>query len=91
MDATIVIRKPLITEKNTEATEHNRYAFEVDKRASKPQIRRAIEELYGVRVVDVNTARRKGKVRRTRWGFAETSEIKKAIIKVHPEDRIEFF
>lgn len=91
MEATTVIRKPLITEKNTEAGEFNRYVFEVDKRASKVQIRRAIEEIYGVRVVGVNTIRQQGKVRRTRFGYHQTAETKKAIIKVHDDDRIELF
>jgi len=91
MEATIIIRKPLLTEKNTEATEQNRYAFEVDRRAKKPQIRRAVEEMYGVRVLEVATIRQKGKTRRTRWGLHNTPDKKKAIVKVHAEDRIEFF
>ena len=92
MHATTVIRKPMITEKNTHAAEANRYAFEVDKRASKEQIRRAVEELYNVRVVDVNTMRlRDGRVRRTRFGYAFPSVYKKAVVKIHPDDRIELF
>ncbi|MFG0330773.1 MAG: 50S ribosomal protein L23 [Phycisphaerales bacterium] len=91
MESTTVIRRPLITEKNTEAMEENRYAFEVDRRATKPQIRRAVEELYEVRVMGVATVRRKGKTRRTRYGYTNTGLVKKAIVKVHPEDRIELF
>ncbi|MBL1215928.1 MAG: 50S ribosomal protein L23 [Planctomycetes bacterium] len=91
MEATTVIRRPLLTEKNTDAAELNRYVFEVDRRARKPQIRQAIVELYGVRVESVSTIRRKGKTRRTRWGYRYTGDVKKAIVKVHPEDRIEFF
>jgi len=91
MEATTIIRRPLITEKNAEAMEHDRYAFEVDRRATKTDIRRAIEELFEVRVVGVNTIRRKGAVRRTRFGWTKSREMKKAIVKLHPEDRIEFF
>lgn len=91
MEATTIIRKPMLTEKNTDAADINRYVFEVDKRATKLQIRSAVEEIYNVRVTEVATIRRKGKVKRTRYGYSKTSEIKKAIVKVHTEDRIEFF
>ena len=91
MESTIVIRKPLVTEKNTTAIEQNRYAFEVDRRASKIDIKRAVEELYKVRVTGVNTANRDGKVRRTRYGYTQTSNVRKAIVRVHPDDRIELF
>lgn len=91
MESTTVIRHPVITEKSTEDSEQNRYYFEVDRRANKVQIARAIRELYEVRVVGVSTLRRRGKVRRTRYGYTKTSETKRAIIKVHPEDRIELF
>jgi large subunit ribosomal protein L23 len=91
MEVTTIIRKPLITEKSTFASEQNRYVFEVDRRASKPQIRRAVEELYGVRVLGVATQNRKGQQRRNRFGFWRTKARKRAIVKVHPEDRIELF
>lgn len=91
MDATIVIRRPLVTEKNTAAQEQNRYVFEVDRRATKQDIKRAVEELYKVRVVDVNTANRAGKIRRTRLGYTRTADLRKAIVRVHADDRIELF
>ncbi|MEM9294382.1 MAG: 50S ribosomal protein L23 [Planctomycetota bacterium] len=103
MDATYIIKRPLITEKSTwEATrvvakgKHagdpvNRYHFEVAMAADKNQIRRAVQELYGVRVANVATQIRKGKYRRTRFGPAKTSDWKKAVVQVHPEDRIELF
>ena len=91
MEATTVLRKPLLTEKNTDATDQGRYTFEVDKRARKDQIRRAVEEIYGVHVVSVATMRRKGKVRRTKWGYTKTRDIKKAIVKIREGERIEFF
>lgn len=91
MEATTIIRHPLVTEKSTEALENNHYSFEVDRRATKPQIRRAIESLYNVRVVSVSTMNRKGVVKRTRYGYTTTREIKKAVVKIHPEDTIELF
>lgn len=92
MLATQIIEKPLITEKATfTSSEFNRYAFKVDRRATKPQIKRAVEELYNVRVLRVATQLRKGKIRRTRFGFREDPTFKRAIVKVHPDDRIELF
>jgi large subunit ribosomal protein L23 len=92
MESTTVIRKPLITEKSTfESGVRNRYAFEVDRRATKPQIKRAVEELYSVRVLAVATQNRKGQLRRNKFGFWRSRDMKRAIVKVHPEDRIELF
>ena len=92
MEPTHIIIKPLITEKSTfETTEHNRYAFHVDRRATKPQIKRAIEELYNVRVVGVNTQNRKGRMRRNKFGYWTTRAMKRALVKVHPDDHIELF
>lgn len=91
MESTTIIRRPLVTEKNTVANEENRYVFEVDRRARKPQIRRAIEELYKVRVLGVSTSLKKSPVRRTRFGYAQSAPVKKAIVKVHADDRIELF
>ena len=92
MEATTVIKKPFITEKATfTADAFNRYAFQVDRSADKGQIKRAIEELYNVRVVSVATQIRKGHWRRYRYGFVKSPKTKRAIIKVHPDDKIELF
>jgi len=91
MNPTDVIKQPLITEKSTTLTEHNQYAFEVDKRADKTQIREAVAELYKVRVNKVATVRRKGKVRRYKYGYVETPTTKRAIVTIHPDDTIELF
>jgi len=92
MEATTVIKRPLITEKSTvESGERNRYSFEVDMRARKPQIKAAIESIYGVRVERVATQVRKGKYFRTRFGPAKTSSWKRAVVQLHEEDRIELF
>ena len=92
MEPTVVIRKPLITEKATFASaDANRYAFQVDTRATKPQIRKAVEALYGVRVVSVSTQNRVGKSRRYKYGYIRTAPTKRAVVKIHPDDRIELF
>lgn len=91
MHSTHIVKRPLISEKTTDMTEFNQYAFEVDMRANKLQIRRAIEELYNVRVRKVATIRRKGKVRRFRYGYVRTPNIKRAIVTIHPDDTIELF
>lgn len=92
MEATTIIRRPLITEKATfESTERHRYSFEVDRRATKPQIRRAVEEIYGVRVLSVATQHRKGQLKRSRYGYWKSACMKRAIVKIHPDDRIDLF
>ncbi len=92
LDATQIIKRPLITEKTTwEAGARNRVSFEVHQAADKPAIKRAIEQLYKVRVEGVATQVRKGKYRRTRWGQAKTPDWKKATVQLHEDDRIELF
>ncbi|MHC4948516.1 MAG: 50S ribosomal protein L23 [Planctomycetota bacterium] len=92
MESTVIIRRPLVTEKSTWASgELNRYTFEVDRRATKDQIKRAVQDLYGVRVVGVATQNRKGQLRRNKFGHWRARAMKQAVIKVHPDDRIELF
>lgn len=92
LDNTQVIKRPLITEKSTwEGQDRNRYSFEVDMRARKPEIRRAIEELYKVRVAKVSTQVRKGRTYRTRHGVSNTGDWKRATVQIHPDDRIDLF
>lgn len=92
MHATEIIKRPLITEKSTwEGESRNRYSFQVAALARKPQIKRAIEELYKVRVVKVSTQVRKGSYFRTRFGPAREADWKRATVQLHPDDRIELF
>jgi large subunit ribosomal protein L23 len=63
----------------------------VDRRATKPQIKRAVESLYGVRVLAVRVQNRKGMLRRNRFGFWQAKSMKRAVVQVHPDDRIELF
>ena len=87
-----VVVRPLVTEKGTFQSERfNAYTFEVSARATKTQIREAVEELWDVRVVDVRTQNRKGKPRRTRFKVGHTKNWKKAIVTLHEDDRIAFF
>jgi large subunit ribosomal protein L23 len=89
---TEVIKAPVISEKATFlANERNAYTFEVDKQADKDQIKAAIEKLYNVKVVDVRTVRVPGKPRRTRAGFVTTPTWKKAVVKLHPDHKIDLF
>jgi large subunit ribosomal protein L23 len=91
-----IILKPIVTEKMTELGEKlNRYGFIVDKRANKLQIKKAVQELYGVTVSGVNTIRYKGKEksRYTKSGVlaGHTSAYKKAIVTLVEGDTIDFY
>lgn len=91
MNAHQIIRRPLITEKNTNLMQFNKYSFEVDRNASKPQIKRAIEEIFNVRVTAVHTMNVRGKLRRRGRDFGYTADWKKAIITLAEGDRIDLF
>lgn len=91
-----IIKKPVITEKMTEIGDKlKQYAFIVDRNANKIQIRTAVEELYGVKVVSVNTMNHDGKVknRMTKSGFltGRTNAYKKAIVTLSEGETIDFF
>ncbi len=87
-----VVFRPLVTEKGTHLSErHNSYTFEVNSQATKVDIKAAVQELWSVRVVKVRTQNRKGKPRRHKMSRGHTSDWKKAIVKLHDEDRIAFF
>lgn len=87
-----VIVKPLVTEKGMHrSSRYNAYAFEVNRLATKSDVRRAIEELFDVKVLKVHTQNRKGKPRRTKFRYGFTKDWKKAIVTLDPEHRIELF
>jgi large subunit ribosomal protein L23 len=75
-----VIRKPIITEKTTMASEHGAVVFEVDISANKPQIKEAVETLFGVKVKAVNTTITKGKVKRFKGQLGKRRDVKKAYV-----------
>ena len=92
MDTNNIIIKPLITEKSThQQNTRNAYAFQVNPDANKQQIKHAVEKIYEVKVRDVRTMTRKGKPRRTRSGYAKTSDWKRAVVVLDENSRIELF
>ena len=88
-----VIKRPLIlTEKGSNLRDsHNQYLFEVDLRANKVDVRRAVEELFKVTVLDVNTLIVRGKPKRIGRRRLKTRNWKKAIVTLGPDDSIDFF
>jgi large subunit ribosomal protein L23 len=85
-----VIKKVLLTEKGTRLSEEqNKYLFRVAKEANKVEIKKAVQELFNVRVMAVNTMRRKGKKKRARTAsYGTTAAWKRAVVTLHKEDSI---
>ena len=86
-----VLRRPLITEKNTMLIEQNKYAFEVARNANKPQIKDAVEKAFKVKVASVNVMCVPGKMRRAGRQRGMTSPWKKAVVTLEPGHKIELF
>ncbi len=86
-----VLLRPIITEKSTVLTAQDKYVFEVDLRANKPQIKEAVELAFNVRVAEVNTIRMKGKAKRFGRKVTDMPDWKKAIVTLVPGDSIELF
>ncbi len=86
-----IILRPLITEKAQLLTQLNKYAFEVDKRANKMQIKEAVEVAFSVSVREVNTCTMKGKRKRYGRGVTNMPNWKKAIVTLAPGEKIELF
>ncbi|PZO74017.1 MAG: 50S ribosomal protein L23 [Mesorhizobium amorphae] len=84
-----VIVSPAITEKSTIASEQNQVVFNVAKKATKPEIKAAVEALFGVKVTGVNTLIRKGKVKRFRGTIGRQSDVKKAVVTLQDGDSID--
>ena len=103
MDIYHIIKRPLVTEKGThQSTQQHAatksaparggaYSFEVHARASKPEIKQAIEKTYNVNVVSVRTSNRKGKARRVRFKVGKTADWKKAIVVLDANSHIDLF
>jgi large subunit ribosomal protein L23 len=91
MDARQVIVRPIITEKSYGAIENNRYSFEVNYSATKPVIRAAVEEIFKVKVIGVQTLNMKPKPKRRGGHSGTTRRWKKAVVELAPGNRIEFF
>ena len=87
-----IIIKPIITEASMDMIAEKKYTFEVAKNATKPEIARAVEEMFKVEVLSVNTINMKKKPKRLGVHFGYTSEWKKAIVTLKPDSKtIEFF
>ncbi|PQO22682.1 50S ribosomal protein L23 [Rhodobacteraceae bacterium WD3A24] len=84
-----VIRKPVITEKATMASEANAVVFEVARDANKPQIKEAVESLFGVKVKAVNTTITKGKTKRFRGRPGRRNDVKKAYVTLEEGNAID--
>ena len=89
----VVLIRPVISEKSYGLMDHGAYVFVVDPRASKVEIRDAVERAFEVRVESVNTLNRKGKRKRNRRNgtFGRRSDTKRAIVRLIGDDRIELF
>jgi large subunit ribosomal protein L23 len=86
-----IIFAPVISEKSYGELNRNWYTFQVHPDANKTQIKIAIEEIFNVRVLTVNTLNREGKRKRTRNGIGKRKDTKRAMIKLAEGDRIEAF
>ena len=86
-----VLRRPVITEKNTMLVEQNKYTFEVAREANKPQIKEAVEKAFKVKVVSVNVIHVPGKMRRAGRRRGMTSAWKKAVVTLEQGQKIELF
>ena len=86
-----VLRRPLITEKNTILQTQGKYAFEVDAEANKPQVKQAVEKAFKVTVTAVNVMTVPGKTKRVGRRMVLTPSHKKAIVTLKSGDKIELF
>ena len=88
-----VIKRPIITEKSMSLLDENKYTFEVDKNANKPEIKAAIEQIFdGVKVQKVRTMNYEGKKVRTRHGIGKRADWKKAVVTLTADSaEIEYF
>jgi len=85
------LKRPLITEKNSAMAENGVYVFEVDRAASKDEIKKAVEKYFRVKVKSVRTAVCRGRSRRTRMGEGQARYWKKAMVQLNPGEKIALF
>jgi large subunit ribosomal protein L23 len=86
-----IIIAPIVSEKSYSVLDQNWYTFLVRPDANKTQIKIAIQQIFNVRVLTVNTANREGKRKRTRTGWGQRKATKRALVKLADGDRIEAF
>ncbi len=90
-DGREILLAPVVSEKSYVLLDENKYTFLVDPRANKTEIKIAVEKVFGVKVLSVNTMNREGKRKRTKVGFGKRSDTKRAIVHVAAGDRIDIF
>lgn len=86
-----VIISPVVSEKTYAAAERGKYTFVVSAKATKPDIRRAVEAIWGVRVRSVNTMHRRGKSVRRQWVRGTRPESRRAVVTLAPGEKIAIF
>ncbi|HLF43711.1 MAG TPA: 50S ribosomal protein L23 [Acidimicrobiia bacterium] len=87
-----VILAPVVSEKSYDLIEHNNtYTFMVDPRCNKSEIKSAVEQVFGVRVVRVNTMNRKGKLKRQGWKMGRRKNTKRALVTLATGNSIDVF
>lgn len=86
-----VILRPVVSEKSYALLDGNTYTFIVSPGASKTEIKEAVQAIFSVRVTNVNTLHRKGKRKRTRQVMGVRKSTKRALVTLHPDDKIELF
>jgi large subunit ribosomal protein L23 len=86
-----VLIRPVVSEKSYTLMAANKYTFRIHPEANKTQVRQAVEELFGVRVIDVRTVNVRSKPKRRGWTSGSTREWKKAIVQLHEDDSLELF
>lgn len=84
-----LIKTPIITEKSTILGEFGKYVFEVSPRADKSSVKKAIEEIFGVKVVSVNISNQKGKVKKFRGFLGRRADTKKAVVTLEKDQTID--
>ena len=85
-----IIRGPVVTEKATALSEDNQYVFRVSRDATKPEIKRAIEILFSVKVAGVNTLNTRGKLKRFRGRLGRRPDVKKAIVTLVEGENLDY-
>ncbi|MEI8222332.1 MAG: 50S ribosomal protein L23 [Actinomycetes bacterium] len=86
-----VLLAPVVSEKSYGLLDENKYTFIVAPDANKTEIKIAVEKVFGVKVLSVNTLNREGKRKRTKVGFGKRNDTKRAIVHVAAGDRIDIF
>jgi len=86
-----ILLAPVVSEKSYGLLDENKYTFLVRPDSNKTQIKQAVEAVFGVKVVSVNTINRQGKRKRTRFGYGKRKDTKRAIVSLAEGERIDIF